>query len=277
MATRQLEIRGLTFDLRVDGPATGPPAVLLHGFPQNARAWDGVISCLTGSGLRTIAIDQRGYSPRARPSNVADYAIGELVADVLAVMDALEIPSATIAGHDWGAVVAWALALAAPARVHGLVAISVPHPDALSNALAADPDQQRRSAYIRLFRQEGTAEAALTADHGAALRAFFAGSRLSAAEIDAYVQPLVADPAALTAALNWYRAATPPTHDAGAVTVPTTFVWSDGDIALGRTAAEDTVNHVTGRYEFVELAGHSHWLLEEAPEKLAEVIAQRSR
>jgi pimeloyl-ACP methyl ester carboxylesterase len=246
--------------------------LLLHGFPQNAAEWDQVASALHAAGRTTIAPDQRGYSPDARPAEVGAYAIGECVADVVAILDALDAPEVDLVGHDWGSIVAWHLAARHPERVRTLTAVSVPHPEAFGAAIADDPDQQERSAYFKLFRQAGKAEDVLLADCGARLRAMFDGCPPEL--VDAYVTPML-DRAALTGALNWYRAMTRETTACPAVGVPTTFVWGDRDLAIGATAAQACAAHVAADYRFVPLAGISHWVADEAPAALAEAILAR--
>ncbi len=270
-----LAVGNLTFSAHVAGPEDGRPVLLLHGFPQSGRCWDQVVPMLTARGLRTIAPDQRGYSPGARPSDVSAYTAAHLVADVLGVLDALSLSTVDLVGHDWGSWVAWQVAVRHPERVRSLVALSVPHPVALSAAMAGDPDQRERTAYIGRFREEGNkAEHLLLADDAARLRAVFADSGRSDAEIDVYVAPLQA-PGALTAALSWYRAMTPGDLDGlGPSTVPTTYVWSDEDTALGRSAAEACREQVTGSYRFVELAGISHWIPDQAPEAVVQAIGE---
>src|SRR5262249_54576881 len=147
----QLDVRGLSLDADVNGPETGQTAVLLHGFPQNRQMWDLVGPSLHDAGIRTIAYDQRGYSPGARPDEVAAYDIRECVADLVAVLDALWVESAHIIGHDWGAYVAWHAAGEHPQRVRSVTAVSVPHPAAMAAAIRSDADQQARSSYIGLF------------------------------------------------------------------------------------------------------------------------------
>jgi pimeloyl-ACP methyl ester carboxylesterase len=269
--------RGLTFDTRIGGPPDGDPVLLLHGFPQNSRQWVAAERRLHAAGLRTIAPDQRGYSPGARPAEVAAYHVNECADDVPALLDALELPSAHVVGHDWGALAAWFAAIRHPDRVRTLTAVSVPHPAAAAEALGDDVEQKARSAYVLLFRQKGISEAALGALGGKGLKAMFRGSGLTDAEIGEYVVPML-EPGALTAALNWYRAfdiadfaAAPP------VAVPVTYVWSDGDAAIGRAAAEACAKYVTGPYEFAEFTGVSHWIPDEAPEQLAEAILRRIR
>ncbi|MFF5171662.1 alpha/beta fold hydrolase [Micromonospora sp. NPDC000089] len=270
----RVDARGLTFEVRTGGPEGGDPVLLLHGFPQHGGEWDAVVPALHAAGLRTYAPDQRGYAPGARPAEVDAYRLPELVADAVALLDALGVDAAHLVGHDWGSIVAWAVAAAHPDRVRTLTAVSVPHPAAFGYALANDPQQKARSSYMVLFRQPGKAEKVLLALKAAALRKLLSGVG-DAAAVARYAEPM-REPGALTGALNWYRAMSGADMKAvGPVPVPTTYLWSDKDIAVGRTAAEACAGHVTGEYRFVELAGVSHWIPDEAPAPLAEAILAR--
>ncbi|MEV1332466.1 alpha/beta hydrolase [Micromonospora costi] len=272
----RIDARGLEFVVRAGGPEGGVPALLLHGFPQHGGEWDDVTPALHAAGLRTYAPDQRGYSPGARPAEVEAYRIPELVADAVAVLDALGVEAAHLVGHDWGAVVAWAVAAAHPDRVRTLTAVSVPHPAAMAYALANDPQQKVRSSYMVLFRKPGKAESVLLGLRAAALRRMLAGVG-DAARVASYAEPM-REQGALTGALNWYRAMSgADLAQVGPVAVPTTYVWSDRDRAIGRGAAEACATHVTGDYRFVELPGVSHWIPDEAPAELAEAILARVR
>ncbi|MEV2238860.1 alpha/beta fold hydrolase [Micromonospora sp. NPDC049891] len=272
----RIEARGLRFDVATGGPEQGDPVLLLHGFPQHSGEWDGVLPTLHAAGLRSYALNQRGYSPQARPAEVEAYRLGELVADAAAVLDALGVPAAHVVGHDWGAVVGWALAATHPDRVRTLTAVSVPHPAAMAYALTHDPQQKARSAYMLLFRQPGVAEKTLLALGAAGLRRLLRGVG-DGARVAAYADPM-REPGALTAALNWYRAMSKADLAAiGPVAVPTTFVWSDGDVAIGRVAAQACAAHVTGDFRFVELSGVTHWIPDETPTPLAEAIVARVR
>ncbi|GAB3943183.1 alpha/beta fold hydrolase [Micromonospora vulcania] len=270
----RVDARGLTFEVRTGGPQDGAPVLLLHGFPQHGGEWDEVVPALHAAGLRTYAPDQRGYSPGARPTEVTAYRIPELVADAVAVLDALGLDAVHLVGHDWGAIVAWALAADHPERVRTLTAVSVPHPAAMAHALAHDGQQKARSSYIALFRQPGKAEKVLLALHATALRKLLGGVG-DASRVDRYADPM-REPGALTAALNWYRAMSrADLAGVGPVAVPTTYVWSDRDVAIGRTAAEACAGNVTGDYRFVSLPGVSHWIPDVAPGPLAEAILAR--
>lgn len=265
----------LTFDVATAGPDDGEPVLLLHGFPQSYDAWQPITPLLTAAGLRVIAPDQRGYSPDARPDGVEAYTIEHLVDDVIGILDAYDVTQAHVVGHDWGASVAWALAAHHPDRVATLTAVSVPHLAAFGHALATDPDQRSRSRYISAFREPGRAEEALLADDGRRFRAMFAG-HVPEALVDAHWRRHGSG-GGLTATLNWYRAMTPAMSDLPAVTVPTTFVWSNGDDFLGRTGAEACGGYVTADYRFTELDDVSHWIPEEAPEQLARQVIDRAQ
>jgi len=236
-----------------------------------------VTPLLAKAGLRTYAPDQLGYSAGARPSEVEAYSTPNLTQVAADLMTALGVDRADVVGHDWGAQVAWALAGWHPDRVRSLTAVSVPHPAAYTVAYRTDPEQKERSGYIRLFWQPGKAEEVLLEDDGRRLRRMLSGGEgetgVPAEAIEQYVSVLSA-PGALTAALNWYRAMNS-ADKVDPVGVPTTYVWSDGDVAIGRTAAEACANYVTGDYRFVELPGVTHWIPEQAPEPLAGAILER--
>ena len=263
----------LTFDVTTSGPADGVPVVLLHGFPESAASWEPVSALLNESGLRTYAPNQRGYSPGARPDGVDSYRIDHLVADVIGLLDALDLDTAHLVGHDWGAAVAWVVAARYPDRITSLTTVSVPHPGAFGWALREDADQKERSSYIRLLRMEGKAERVLLDENAHSLRAMF-GDVVPPALVDRHVA-LVSEPGAMTAALNWYRAMTSDFEATPAVTAPTTYVWSTGDIALGRAGAERCGEFVDAPYEFVVLDGATHWIPEQRPDALAEAILTR--
>jgi pimeloyl-ACP methyl ester carboxylesterase len=252
----RIDVGDLTFDVRADGPEDGRPVLLLHGFPETSASWATVTPRLTEAGLRTYAPDQLGYSPGARPDQVDAYSMPALAQVTADLMTALDVPRADVVGHDWGANVAWTMGAWHPDRVRSLTAVSVPHPAAYTAAFRADPEQKERSSYIRLFWQAGKADTGVPAE-----------------AIDEYVSVLSA-PGALTAALNWYRAMSSDTR-VDPVAVPTTYVWSDGDVAIGRTAAEACGNYVSGEYRFVELPGVTHWIPEQAPDQLAAAILDR--
>jgi pimeloyl-ACP methyl ester carboxylesterase len=262
----RLDHDGLRFDVRDEGPVDGDPVVLLHGFPQRASSWDGVAPLLHTAGLRTLAPDQRGYSPGARPGRRRDYTLDRLVGDVVALVTAVGRP-VHLVGHDWGAAVGWLVAARRPDLVRSLVALSVPHPGAM---VAAGTPQWRRSWYMGMFLLPRVAERQLPSPRGiGALRA----GGMTEEMLRAFRTEVVAD-GALPGALAWYRAI--PLASPGLrherVRVPTTMVWSDGDVAIARTTAELAQQWVDAPYGFVALSGVSHWIPDEAPAAVADAV-----
>lgn len=263
----------LTFDVIDSGPLDGTPIVLLHGFPQRANAWGAVSERLHETGLRTFAPDQRGYSPGARPRSRFAYRIKELVADVVALIDEIGTP-VHLAAHDWGAAIAWATAARHPERVASLTAVSVGHPRAFFKAMVTS-DQMRRSYYMALFQIPLLPERSLS-KRGAWGERTLKKTGMPDADLDLFRREVVGD-GALRGGLNWYRSLPlASSKDMAKVSVPTTLVWSDDDVALGRRMAEQTRKYVTGPYELVEVSG-SHWLLAERPDELADAIIRRVR
>ena len=267
---RQLRVRGLEFRALAAGPPDGELVVLLHGFPQTAACWTEVAGALAAAGYRVLAPDQRGYSPGARPAAVRAYRLPELVADVLALAEAAGADRFHLVGHDWGGVVAWALAGQHPERVVTLTSVSTPHPRAFAAALVTSA-QLLRSAYIGLFRIPRLPELALGARGLRGLRFLLTRGGLAPEWADRYTRAL-AEPGALSAALAWYRAATPFGVGLLPVPVPTRYLWGSGDPALGRRAAMTTGRWVTGPYRLDVLEGAGHWLPEHHPQELAQLV-----
>lgn len=260
----------LVLDAVATGPADGEVVLLLHGFPQTSWSWRHVWPALAGAGFRVVAPDQRGYSPDARPLGLEHYRMASLVADALAVLDAVGAVSAHVVGHDWGAAVAWHVAGRHPARVRTLTAVSVPHPVAFVEALRTDPDQRARSRYMKDWQDPSAEEQLL----GGGLDAVFG---IPAVDAERYVQKM-REPGALTAALSWYRAQTLDDLDGlGPITAPTLHVWSDADAALGPAAAHATGGHVDGPYRFEVLEGVSHWVPEQAADRLGALLLEHLR
>ncbi len=262
-------MRELTFDVDVTGPEAAPVVLLLHGFPQSRHSWRLVRPYL--SGFRVVVPDQRGYSPDARPTDVEEYRIPQLAADALAILDALDAPSAHVVGHDWGAAVAWQLGARHAARLLTLTTVSVPHPRAFLAALAADREQRAKSLYMRDFAQPGY-DATLLADDAAGLRALFGG--LPEVDVE-HVVAAARKRGALAAWLRWYAAQRrEDIADTPAVEVPTLHVWSDQDVALGRAAADGTAEWVSGAYRFEVFEGVTHWVPEQAADRLGSLLVE---
>jgi pimeloyl-ACP methyl ester carboxylesterase len=269
---------GMTFDVRAGGPPDGEAVVLLHGFPQTSACWDDVAGLLNDAGYRTLAPDQRGYSPGARPKGRRAYRQSELVGDVVALLDAAGTDRAHVVGHDHGGGVAWNLAMARPERVRTLTSLSTPHPAAYTRSLIRSR-QLLQSWYMLLFQLPWLPEAAAGPHRNR--RRFLRGLTRQGVPEDkarAYADVL-AQPGAFTAALNWYRAL--PFQDGsplqGRVTAPTLYIHSTGDRFLSRTAAELTGDHVDGPYRFEVLDDADHWLPDKEAGRVLDLLLPHLR
>ena len=263
---------GLTFDVRDTGPADGVPVVLLHGFPQDSRSWEPVSALLHARGFRTVAPDQRGYSPRARPTRRRDYRVSELVGDVVALVERLGPDRVHLVGHDWGAAVAWGVAAHRPDLRRSLTALSVPHPAAFVRAMATSR-QGLKSWYMYAFQLPWLPERGISRGRWFEDRLRSSGMSPAAAARDA---AMMRDRQAARAALSWYRAVmlTRPKDLRAKVSVPTLHVWSDGDVAVGPEGPVATERWVDAPYTFEVLEGVSHWIPEEVPERLDALLAR---
>lgn len=262
---------GLVLDVDDTGPLDGEPVVLLHGFPQRASSWRLVVPLLHDAGLRTLAMDQRGYSPRARPRSRRDYRLAELTADAGALVAALGRP-AHVVGHDWGGAVGWRLAAERPEQVATLTSVSTPHVDAFTAALRGSR-QALLSWYMAFFQLPLLPEAlGRTPLMARALRR----TGMPEADVQRF-RSEVLDDGAFPTALNWYRGLpfSDPRSAVGSVSVPTTLVWSDADTAIGRVAVDATERYVDAPYRLVVLEGVSHWIPSEAPRALADAVVAR--
>ncbi len=262
---------GLRFRVRDAGPLDGVPVVLLHGFPQTSSSWDAVAPLLHEAGYRTYAPDQRGYSPGARPWGRLAYRSSKLVGDLLAVIDAIGSP-VHLVGHDWGGAVGWLAASHHPDRLLSFTSASTPHPGALVASLVRS-DQARKSWYMGAFQLPVLPERELSSPKAAKM---LRAGGMSPEAVERYQHEIV-EAGALTGALNWYRALpfTNPLASRSKVDVPSTLVWSTGDVALGRKGAELTEQFMAADYELVVLDGVSHWIPEEVPEALTEAVLRR--
>jgi pimeloyl-ACP methyl ester carboxylesterase len=269
----RIAANGMEFRARVAGlHNTGPGVVMLHGFPETSLMWSPLIELLADQGYRVVAFDQRGYSPGARPENVAAYSIPQLVEDVFAVAGAAGMQQFHLVGHDWGAAVGWAAVMSRPESILSWTSLSIPHIAAFGDALANNEDQRQRSRYMAFFRLPWLPEAMFTFNHLKMMNEVMYREMSDAqrAEYDA----VFAEPGALTAALNWYRAPDGfSTPIAPKVRLPILFIWGNQDPAVGRYAVESQRNFIEGPFDYNELNA-GHWLMEEATDQVDSTILQ---
>jgi pimeloyl-ACP methyl ester carboxylesterase len=239
---------GVTLNVALAGPEDAPPVILLHGFPESHRTWRNQIADLARD-YRVIAPDQRGFGASDKPEGVEHYETDKIVADVLALADALEVKHFSLAGHDWGGAVAWTAALLHPLRVKRLIIVNAPHPLIFQKSLIDDEAQREASQYITMFRSP-LAEAGITAMGletflDKVLLSHADATKLAPEERQAYLDDWK-QPGALTAMLNWYRGSKikvpAPGEEAKAplwthapfpaLHMPTLVVWGLKDTAL---------------------------------------------
>ncbi len=268
---------GIDLHVVMAGPQEGPLVLLLHGFPEFWRAWGQQIDRLAGAGYRVWAVDQRGYNLSDKPAGVDAYNLHLLSDDVIGLLDAAGVAQAAVVGHDWGAAVAWWTANRYPERVSHLVAMNVPHPVVLMRHLRASWRQRLRSSYIAFFQIPGLPEAMLRAGDWRSLARTVRGSARPGtfgeddmrALRDAWAQP-----GAITAMLNWYRAVgKAPRLPNLRIAPPTLIIWGAKDNFVGReTAVQSAALCTQARLEFIEEA--THWVHHEEPERVGQLLLE---
>jgi pimeloyl-ACP methyl ester carboxylesterase len=279
---RDLQVNGISLHVMFAGPANGKPLIFLHGFPEFWFAWRRQIDHFVSSGYRVIAPDQRGYNVSDKPGGIASYSIDLLAQDVVAVLDAVAGSKAFVVGHDWGAVIAWYLAARYPHKVGRTATLSAPHPRVFIKNLIANPAQLRRSWYIFLFQLPWLAEVILRRRDWEllvrGLRDTSPPGVFSDADLERYKESWTRK-GALTAMLNWYRAAllrpSKLAFDAETwqVKVPTLLVWGKNDqFAVEATARESLQYCDNGHLELLETA--THWVQHEQPAEVNNLLSR---
>lgn len=269
---RRIPVGDLFFNVVESG--RGPAVVLLHGFPDSWHLWRHQIEALAAAGFRVIAPDLRGFGQSDKPTEVHEYGMIHLVGDVTGIMDALDVETAVLVGHDWGSALAWMVATFAPARVERLVAVSVGHPGAVAGAGLA---QKRLSWYMLWYQFPDVAETGLAENDWYFLRESFHGGAAPGSDPDFERQIAdLARPGALTAGLNWYRANIAPAgfhrsttgFDFPLITCPTMGVWGSDDFALSERSMTGSASYVRGPWRYERLEDVDHWVPVHAAERL---------
>jgi pimeloyl-ACP methyl ester carboxylesterase len=262
------------------GPADGPVAVLLHGFPDFWYSWRHQIPALAAAGFRVVAPDMRGYNLSSKPAEVSAYEPRRLAADIRDLILERGASKACVAGHDWGAAVAWVLAMAHPEAVERLAILNVPHPRRMLEALQRPGRQLAKSWYMFFFQLPWLPERAVSADDWRAFRYGFEHDARPGAftpqDIDRYREAW-SQPGAITATINYYRASMRRPGAArrgalGPVTAPTLVIWGERDRYLGAELAEPDREDVPGLARVVRLPEASHWVQHDEPDRVSELL-----
>ncbi|WP_448204636.1 alpha/beta fold hydrolase [Azospirillum sp. sgz302134] len=258
------------------GPPDGPLVILLHGFPEFWYGWRRQIGALAAAGFRVLAPDQRGYGASDKPRGLDAYTTDRLAADVLRLADQAGRRTFSVVGHDWGGVVACWVALTAPDRVTRLAILNAPHPATMGGYALRHPTQAVRSLYVLAFQLPFLPERMIRArGFRMAEHALTNTSRRGTFDADdlARYREAWAQPGALTAMLNWYRAMRrghhPPTVR---VRPPTLILWGDRDRFLEKGLAEAAAA-LCDDARVVHMEKASHWVQHEEAERVNRELA----
>jgi pimeloyl-ACP methyl ester carboxylesterase len=253
----------------------GPLVVLLHGFPQFWYEWRHQIPALAEAGFRVVAPDMRGYNLSDKPPGVRAYGVELLARDVERLILACGERTATVVGHDWGAIVAWIAAMRHPGRVGRLAILNVPHPARFPDGLLS-PRQLLRSSYVFFFQIPRLPEEVIRAGDFALLRSALRRDPVrpgtfTAEDIERYAGAM-AWPGALTATLNYYRALLRNPRETrallGRIEAPVLVIWGERDRFLSRRLAEPPPLWVPNLVRVERLPDASHWVAEDRPREV---------
>jgi epoxide hydrolase 4 len=268
-----VQTNGIQLHTVTAGPQSGPPVVLLHGFPENWRCWITQLPALAAAGCRVIVPDPRGYNLSDKSRGIESYRSEELIKDILGLINALEYEKVNLVGHDFGALVAWMLAVKHSARLHRLGIVNVPHPAVMWRFLRRDFEQMRRSLYALFFQLPWLPEMMLRTDNwrvaSSGLRRSGRNNAFTDEDIEKYKEAW-SQLGAMTAMLNWYRAAAryqPEITNGMSVSIRTLILWGVQDFALSRRMARPSLDYCDdGNLIFFPDA--THWVQREESEEV---------
>lgn len=280
-----VETNGVKLHVVLSGVSTGSataggePVILLHGFPEYWGGWKRQIQSLAQAGYRVIVPDQRGYGQSDVPRGVAAYALPELAKDIVGLMDALGYEKVYLAGHDWGAAVAWAVGIAYPQRVRKLAILNVPHPTVMFDFLKKSPRQMLKSWYIAFFQIPGLADWLLARNDFALAARLLLGSgkngTFSRAELEEYKQAWRAS-GGLTGMINWYRALArkqPALPGSPRLEMPVLILWGKNDVALSAEMAAASLK-LCADGQLVYFDNATHWVQHDEAEAVSTRLAE---
>lgn len=271
--SHQIVVNGVRLHYMEAGEKSGPLVVLLHGFPEFWRAWEGQIGPLARAGFRVVVPDLRGYNLSEKPPGVDAYRVGNLQEDVAALIRALGHERAHVVGHDWGGIVAWALAIRQPEVVERLVILNAPHPAAFRR-VARKPAQWRRSWYIFFFQLPWLPERFLHRFGAWALRG--TNPKAYSGEDRRLYREAWDQPGAKTAMINYYRAmgragGTRGGGRSSQVRAPTLLLWGERDVALLPKLADGLEPYVPD-LRVVRFPRASHWVMRDEPVRVNNLL-----
>lgn len=269
-----LSTNGVRLHTAIAGPADGEPVFLLHGFPEPWFGWEPQVLALAGAGFRVISPDQRGYNLSDKPQGVSSYRMDALVDDILGLADVLGYERFHLAGHDFGAMVGWSLAMRSPERVRRLAIANVPHPAVFRDYMRTHLRQMLRSWYAVFFQVPGIPERMVRASNYRMLASAMPAG-LSKKGMDRYREAW-AQPGALTGMINWYRASLrqmPRSTASSCIQVPTLVIWGRQDPHLSYQMAPLSLA-LCDDGRLVTFDDATHWVLHDKPQEVNRLLIE---
>jgi epoxide hydrolase 4 len=279
MQSQFIQTNNIKLHVMTDGPENGTSVVLLHGFPEFHYGWRKQIPALVNAGFRVIVPDQRGYNLSDKPKGISAYDVNILAKDIIGLFDHFGIQKARLVGHDWGAAVAWTVALNYPKRLEKLAILNVPHPDVMTRFILTDRAQQRKSWYIYFFQIPLFVEWILSRKNYEALARMLvqSGRRNTFTDKDVVeYKKAWSQTGALTGMLNWYRAAVRGglrytfrrnNIPVRRVHVSTLMLWGRRDLALSQEMVAPSID-LCDQGEAVLFDKATHWVQHDEPEEV---------
>jgi pimeloyl-ACP methyl ester carboxylesterase len=282
---RFVEANGIRFELaECGGPDGDRLAICLHGFPELNFSWRFQMPMLAARGWRVWAPNLRGYGATSKPDGVRAYALDHLTDDVAALIDLAkaEAPAREVMliAHDWGAIIAWTFAILKKRPINRLVIMNVPHPKVGEREIRTW-SQLKKSWYIFFFQLPRLPERMMGRDGARGIKGAFYNMAVDKSRFPKEVLKTYADaalrPGALTAMINYYRALLRHRDSVdvgdGRVDTPTLMIWGEEDAALGIGCTVGTEQWVPD-FTLHRLPNVSHWVQQEAPEKVNAIMAE---
>jgi pimeloyl-ACP methyl ester carboxylesterase len=259
----------------------GPLIVLLHGFPEFWYSWRHQISSLSKQ-FKVVAPDMRGYGETEKPVKVDAYKIEKIVKDIVELVQGLGYEKATIAGHDWGGIIAWSIAMMAPDVVEKLIIMNAPHPGVYSKRIPKNIKQMLRSWYVFFFQIKGIPELILRSKNYKILKSSLLNSLVrkecfTEKDIETYVSSWKSG--GISGGINYYRANLSLRYwlNSNAISfpkikVPVLHIWAEGDKFLGKELTKNTQEFIDAQYRLHLIPNCGHWIQQEASDEVNGVM-----
>jgi pimeloyl-ACP methyl ester carboxylesterase len=271
---RLISTNGIRLHTALTGPENGPPVVLLHGFPEAWFGWEHQIQPLAEAGFRVIVPDQRGYNLSDKPQGVANYRMDILVDDVLGLAETLGYDHFHLAGHDFGAMVSWNLAMRDPGWIKRLAIANVPHPAVMGRYLRTHATQMLKSWYAIFFQLPGLPERIVKLNKWRFLISAMPDDFTE--ETRNRYRQAWAQPNAMTSMINWYRASIRQMGTSSLsprIQVPTLILWGKQDPHLSYEMAPLSLD-LCEDGQLITFEEATHWVLYDEPEETSRLLVE---